>query len=128
MQIGIDRGDGERTVLHIQSARKGDTFRALDLQRALRDMGRVSDIDQCLKWVRGGGDVVLEELPFVDSPTTFSFSEPIDDSFAEMMSSFIALNRFEQRMQGLNEPRKKRKTKDRSKVKAARKQNRERRK
>ena len=65
LKVGIDHGTDERTVLFVQSARKGATFRALALQSALRRMGRAVSIDTCIKVAREGGSVCLEDFPKV---------------------------------------------------------------
>lgn len=67
MQIGIDHGGGEKTVLFIHAARQGATARALSLQAALRNLGRAVSIDDCLKFAREGGPVCLEDYPRVKS-------------------------------------------------------------
>ena len=63
MQIGIDHGSGERTVLLVQAAKKGVTFRAIALQVALRGLGRHVSIDDCMDFARNGGPVCLEDYP-----------------------------------------------------------------
>ena len=67
MQIGIDHGAGERTVLAVQAARKGASARAIALQSALREMGREASIGFCLHTVKTGDPITLEELPKVDA-------------------------------------------------------------
>ncbi len=40
MQIGIDHGGGERTVLYVEASRKGVIARSIALRLALHEHGR----------------------------------------------------------------------------------------
>ncbi|MGB0507119.1 MAG: hypothetical protein ACPGGK_13065 [Pikeienuella sp.] len=63
MNIGVDYGSGERTMLFVQPAKKGKVFRAVALQSALRELGKAASIDYCFLVISSDGIVDFNELP-----------------------------------------------------------------
>jgi hypothetical protein len=67
MQIGIDHGDGERTVLYVEASRKGVTARSIALRSALYGHGRDVPMTDCVHYAKNGGPICLEDYPRTES-------------------------------------------------------------
>lgn len=63
MNIGIDYGSGDRTVLYIQPAKKGKSGRAMALHQSLIGMGKEPSFAYCLHVVETDGIVEFDDLP-----------------------------------------------------------------
>jgi|DEB0MinimDraft_10_1074344.scaffolds.fasta_scaffold91566_3 hypothetical protein len=60
MQIGIDHGGGERTVLYVEASRKGVIARSIALRLALHEHGR--DVPFPVAQIRSGASVISSFL------------------------------------------------------------------